>query len=101
LLRGIGPTLSGYGVATPLANPVITVFRHGEQTGFVANDNWDQQPNVDEIEAAAVTAGAFPLPRGSKDAALLIELPPGAYTAHLGTADATGGTTLLEIYVLP
>ena len=36
-----------------------------------------------------------------EDAALLIELPPGAYTAQLGSGDATGGSALLEIYVLP
>jgi hypothetical protein len=101
LLRAVGPTLSGFGVTAPLANPVLTVFRQGEKTGFVTNDDWGQQANAADIEAAAATVGAFPLPRASKDAVLLIELPPGTYTAHLGSGDATGGTALLEIYLLP
>ena len=44
--------------------------------------------------------GAFALTAGSKDAALLVSLPPGAYTAIVrGGAGATaGGVVLLEVY---
>lgn len=101
LIRGVGPTLASLGVAAPLANPVLTVFRQGQTAGIVSNDDWGQQANVAEIESAAATVGAFALPRTSKDAALLIELPPGIYTAHLGSSGATGGTALVEVYILP
>ena len=101
LIRGIGPTLASVGVGAPLGNPTITLFRQGESPALASNDDWGQQANVTDIEAAAATVGVLPLNRTSKDAALLIELPPGVYTAHLGSADATGGTALLEIYTLP
>jgi hypothetical protein len=99
LVRGIGPTLAGLGVTAPLANPVIRIFR--DSSNLASNDDWGQQTNVADIEAAAAAVGLFPLNRTSKDAVLLIELPPGVYTAHVGSSDATGGTALLEIYALP
>lgn len=101
LLRGVGPTLTDFGVTAPLANPVITVFRQGEHTGFASNDDWGQQANADDVAAAGTGVGAFALPRTSRDAAMLIELPPGAYTAQVTSADASGGSALLEIYLLP
>lgn len=99
LLRGVGPTLSGLGVSSPLANPVITLFRG--QSALLSNDDWGTQSNANEIAAAAATVGAFALPRDSKDAVLLVELPPGVYTAHVTSRDGSSGTALLEIYMLP
>ena len=101
LIRGIGPTLASFNVGTALANPRLTLFRQGTATAFAINDDWAQQANATDIETASAAAGAFALPRNSKDAVLLVVLPPGTYTAHLGSADATGGSALLEIYVLP
>jgi hypothetical protein len=40
------------------------------------------------------------LPAGSKDAALLLELPMGAYTVQLSGADGGSGVGLIEIYEL-
>jgi hypothetical protein len=101
LIRGIGPTLRNFGVTTPLANPTLTVFHQGQAGGIAADDDWEQQGNPADLESAAALTGAFPLPHGSKDAALLIQLPPGVYTAHVGSGDGTGGTALIEIYILP
>jgi hypothetical protein len=45
--------------------------------------------------------GAFPLESNSADAAMLVTLPPGNYTALLsGTAGATG-IGLIEVYEAP
>ena len=52
LLRAVGPTLQGMGVLQPLGNPALAIFRHGETVPFVANDDWDQQASVGEIEQA-------------------------------------------------
>jgi len=101
LIRGVGPTLGDLGVGTPLANPTLTVFRQGQSAGLAANDDWEQQAQAADIAAAATLTGAFPLRHGSRDAALLIELPPGIYTAHLASGDGTGGTALIEVYILP
>jgi hypothetical protein len=101
LLRGVGPTLAPLGVGAPLPNPVIALFRAGQQAAFSSNDDWAQQANASEIESASASVGAFALPRTSKDAVLLVELPPGAYTVHVTSRDETGGTALLEVYMLP
>ena len=101
LIRGIGPTLAAQGVATPLADPMITVFKQGTNQPVGSNDDWGQRPDADAIEQASITTGAFPLLRSSKDAALLLELEPGAYTVHVATAGTTGGTALFEVYDVP
>jgi hypothetical protein len=44
--------------------------------------------------------GAFALPFGSNDAALVVRLPPGAYTVTVSGADHTTGIALVEIYDL-
>jgi hypothetical protein len=42
--------------------------------------------------------GAFPLPAGSRDAALVLTLDPGLYTAQVRGADGGGGVALVEVY---
>ena len=44
------------------------------------------------------SSGAFPLPPGSRDAALVSALPAGAYTAPVTGADASPGIALVEVY---
>lgn len=99
LLRAVGPTLATQGVAQPLPDPVITVFRGS--TPFEVNDDWSTQPDAAAIAAAAARVGAFALPQGSRDAALLVELPAGAYTAHVNTDAVESGDVLLEVYAVP
>jgi hypothetical protein len=45
--------------------------------------------------------GAFALPTGSKDAALVATLGPGSYTAVVSGVSNTTGTALVEMYVVP
>jgi hypothetical protein len=52
------------------------------------------------VVAAARDTGAFALVAGSKDAALILTLAPGAYTAQVTPADGTG-VALVEIYEVP
>ncbi len=42
--------------------------------------------------------GAFSLSADSKDAALLIALPPGNYTAQVSGVGETTGVALVEVY---
>jgi hypothetical protein len=57
--------------------------------------------NATDIATAAGQVGAFALPSGSPDAALLVTLSAGAYTATVSGAGGTTGTALVEIYVVP
>ncbi len=97
LIRAIGPTLGLFGVPDVLQDPVLTLNRQGgiaSTGGMGGNDDW-----VEDLVAISTQAvGAFPLPAGSKDAAMLSELSAGGYTAQLTGADGGGGAALFELY---
>lgn len=89
LIRGVGPTLSAYGVAGVLPDPVLSLYA-GQRVIECNND----------VQASTPTAnGAFPI--GGKDAAMAVTLPAGTYTAQLTSATSQGGVALIEIYELP
>jgi hypothetical protein len=97
LIRAAGPTLSTFGVAGALADPRLTLFR--ESTELAGSDNW--QSSAELVDAFAAT-GAFNFNARSRDAVLLVTLPPGEYTAQVaGVAAADSGIALVEIYALP
>lgn len=103
LVRGIGPTLAGFGVADPVADPTINLFNASSTTTPIhTNDNWGDATNATEIAAAAARVGAFALTDGSLDAALLVSLPPGVYTVQL-TGSNPGGlqNAMVEVYWVP
>ncbi len=98
LIRAAGPALSGLGVSGALADPQITLY--SGSTALATNDNWSSATNALEIESAANASGAFTFAAGSKDAALLVTLGAGAYTASVSGVGGTTGTALVEIYVV-
>jgi len=95
LVRAVGPTLANYGVSGFLADPLLTLYR--DSTVIAINDNWGSGA---DLAAAAVGVGAFALPSSSKDAALLVTLPAGAYSAVVSGVGNTTGTALVELYVV-
>ncbi len=100
LIRGVGPGLAAQGVAGPLADPVLKVFRRSDE--IAQNDNWSADATAAAaVSAAETTTGAFHLQPGSKDAALLMTLAPGLYTVHVAGANNTTGVALVEIYEVP
>lgn len=89
LLRAIGPGLTAFGVSGAAQSPSLTVF--SGQTQIASNSGWGGNSNLSAVFSGV---GAFALPAGSNDAALLLTLSPGNYTARV-----TGvGEVLLEIY---
>lgn len=100
LIRGAGPALAQFGVSNLLARPVISVYSTGN-TLRAQNAVWGTSPDATAIAAAAVQVGAFAFPTGSADAALLVSLAPGSYTAQVSGVNNTTGTALVEIYELP
>ena len=99
LIRGIGPTLAAFGIVNALADPVLTIF--SGQTVVTTNDDWASGGNATAVAASAKTVGAFTLVSGSKDAALLVTLPPGAYTVQVSGKNGAEGVALFEIYDVP
>jgi hypothetical protein len=96
LIRAIGPSLTAFGVTDALRDPTLTVLR-GTST-VARNDNWEGSP---DIRSASATVGAFGLPADSKDAAVVVKLNPGAYTAQISGIGNTSGVALIEVYELP
>jgi hypothetical protein len=99
LIRAVGPTLGNFGVGDVLADPTVTLY--SGSTALATNDNWGSATNATELAAAATAVGAFALPAGSKDAALVATLPAGAYTAVVSGVGSSTGTALVELYVVP
>ena len=94
LVRAAGPTLSGFGVGGALQDPKLELFRGSTRIG--ENDNWEPAAS-----ATFVNVGAFPFGTGSRDAALVVTLGPGAYTAQVSGVNATTGVALVEVYEVP
>ncbi len=97
LVRGLGPALANGGVTRPIADPLLEIYAAGAPAPLVVNDNWSDDPAIAET---ALRMQAMPLAPGSRDAALLVALAPGAYTALIAVTDHTSGNALLEFHVL-
>ncbi len=98
LIRAVGPTLGELGVTGQLADPMVTLFRHGTPSPIGQNDDWSSAVNASEIAAVAARVGAFALPVGSKDAAMVVDLPAGIYTAQVTGVRGLTGAALVEVY---
>ena len=95
LVRAAGPALGGFGLTTALADPQLKLYRDGILVA--ENDNWSTE-SADLISAAAAKVGAFAFAPASKDAAMLIYLPPGVYSAQVSGVEGVTGVALVEIY---
>jgi peroxiredoxin len=96
LVRGVGPTLGSLGVSGALADPRLDVIRQGATIPLASNDDWDSTH-----ASAFSSVGAFALTSGSKDAAVVLTLAPGSYTAQISGTGGTTGVALVEVYELP
>jgi autotransporter-associated beta strand protein len=92
--RGIGPSLTGLGVANALANPTLEL-RNSNGTLLISNNDW--QDNA--AQAAALSAAGL-APGQPLEAGIAATLPPGLYTALLAGQDNGTGIGLVEVYDL-
>jgi hypothetical protein len=92
VVRGIGPSLAGAGVANALANPKLEL-RDGNGVLLKANNDWQD----DSAQAAEITAAGL-APGNNLESAIAATLPPGAYTALLSGVNNSTGTGLVEVY---
>jgi hypothetical protein len=98
MVRGIGPSLAGFGIANPLADP--TVELHDSARTLATNDDWklrsDNSSQQAEIEATVLE------PSNDKESAILTTLPANnaGYTAVLRGKDNGTGIGVVEAYDL-
>ncbi len=98
LIRGAGPTLAGFGVPGVLADPQLSLVDQSTGAVIRTNDDWASGIDAGIIAQATTAAGAFPLANGSKDAAMIVMLAPGAYTVTLSGVNSGIGVGLVEVY---
>jgi len=99
LIRGVGPALAQFGVTGTLARPEVTVYSGALL--LARNAGWSSTPDASAIATAAAQSGAFEFPAGSADAALILNLAPGSYSAQVTGVAGSTGIALVEIYELP
>ncbi len=106
LVRGVGPSLGTlFGMRRALGASHIRVY-DSKGVELAANTEWGKGPrgndrdedNEDDIDDASDRVGAWRLPRGSTDSALLLTLAPGVYSVHVtGVRNATG-IAMVEVF---
>jgi hypothetical protein len=92
VVRGLGPSLSQFGISNPLGDPTLEL-RDQNGTLLKSNDDWADDP----VQAAEITAAGL-APSDGKESAIAATLPPGLYTAILAGRNATIGVGLVEVY---
>lgn len=97
LVRAIGPALGSFGVTGALADPLLTVTSASGSV-LATNDDWSGASNAAQISTVSQQVGAYALPVGGKDAAILRTFAPGTYHVRLTTGAASAGVAMLEIY---
>jgi CubicO group peptidase (beta-lactamase class C family) len=103
LVRAVGPGLEPFGVTGLLADPKLDLFQGGAR--IAGNDNWGapsgpSAATAEGLRVAFQQSGAFALPTGSLDAALITRLPPGGYTLQVSGVAGRTGEALVEVYDL-
>jgi hypothetical protein len=97
LVRAGSAVLAGYGLGSLLADPLLEL--HDLQTTITTNDNWSSDAaNAAAIRSAATQVGAAAWAEGTRDAAILITLNPGIYSAVVKSKDDTSGMAIAEVY---
>ncbi len=101
LIRASGPALAAnpFNVAGTLADPALRLDLlngDGTSTLLASNSGWGGEAQISE---AAASVGAFSWgSSATADSAVLVTLPPGAYTAQVSGASGDSGVALVEIY---
>ncbi|PTX94320.1 immunoglobulin domain-containing protein [Opitutus sp. ER46] len=98
LIRAVGPRLAEppFSLQGTIVDPMLIVYRTSDQAEIARNDNWTASA---EMTAALTATYAFGLDTGSKDAAIILTLPPGGYTATVSPVSGTAtGLGLIELY---
>ena len=92
LLRAIGPSLAQVGIGGALQDPILEL-RAADGTRIAINDNWQ------DAQATAITDTGL-APSDNREAAILVTLAPGSYTAIVQSQNAATGVALAEVYDL-
>jgi hypothetical protein len=104
LVRAVGRTLgqAPFNVPGVLDDPVLAVHPLSGPA-IATNDDWEENgpEAASQIVAVSNSVSAFPLPSGSPDAVILIDLASGPFTFAVSGKSGATGIVLLELYKAP
>ena len=92
VVRGIGPSLTAFGVPNALANPTLEL-RDNNGALLIANNDWEDDP----AQAAELNAAGL-APTNPMESGIATALPPGLYTALLAGFNNATGVGVVEVY---
>jgi sugar lactone lactonase YvrE len=89
LIKGLGASLSNFGILNPLQDPTLDL-RNSTGNAIATNDDWQQATNANQIPINFQ-------PVDSHEPAILATLPPGTFTAILRGKNGGSGVGLIEM----
>jgi YVTN family beta-propeller protein len=92
VVRAIGPALAQFGVSGVLGDPMLEVH-DGNGALLAEDDDWRRYQEAQLIQTGLA-------PTDDREAAMLLVLQPGAYTAIVRGKNDTAGVGLVEVYNL-
>ncbi len=93
VLRAIGPSLTAFGVANALPDPVLTL-KDSNGVTLATNDDWQSS------QASAIIATGL-APSNPKEAVILTALSAGNFTGIVSGKGSDTGVAIVEVYQLP
>jgi YVTN family beta-propeller protein len=90
VVRARGPSLASQGVANPLSNPLLQLVT--SDGTVLTNDDWQSAGNAADIQASGFA------PSDPRESAILVTLPPGAYTAIVSGVGGATGVGIVEVF---
>lgn len=93
LVRGRGPSLTEFGIADPIHDPVIDLYNSTPDSGAIAaNDDW-------QVNQSAEIIGTGLAPSSPLESAIVQTLTPGAYTVVLRDKDTSAARLgIVEVF---
>jgi hypothetical protein len=97
LLRGLGPSLTAFGIPNAVANPTLELHDSSGLT-LATNDNWGDAANHRDVSDVGLA------PTAAAESAILTTVPSSgsgvAYTVIMRGANNTTGVGVVEVYEL-
>jgi hypothetical protein len=98
VVRAIGPSLVPFGIPNALPDTTLQL-RDQNGTIVVQNDDWKVRTDGSSQQAELEATGLQPT--NDLEAAVLITLPPGQYTAQVRGKPEQTGIGVVQVYFLP
>jgi hypothetical protein len=92
-IRGLGPSLSQFGLNPVLADPTLELHDANGAT-LITNDDWATDPGAANLILFNLA------PSNPKEAGIFTTLPPGTFTAILAGKGGGTGIGIVEVYNL-